>query len=131
MSHGTVPAFVGSSRYIASKVGSASMYLYSLSLIKNVAPLYTWAVTKHQGASRVRAGLGVDDVVRAAFEVLDGQGIAKLSTRAVAAERNVSMNTVMWHIGSKGRLLALMADAIVGEAAADNLHGDWRGRAAQ
>ena len=88
-------------------------------------------MTKNQGVVRARAGLGVHDVVRAAFVVLDGQGIAKLSTRAIATELDVSMNTVMWHIGTKGRLLELMADAIVGEAGADQLHGDWRRRAAQ
>jgi len=88
-------------------------------------------VTKNQDVVRARVGLGIDDVVRAAFDVLDGRGIAKLSTRAIATELNVSMNTVMWHIGTKDRLLELMADAIVGEAEAGRLHGDWRRRAAQ
>ncbi len=88
-------------------------------------------MTKNQGVGRAKAGLGIEDVVRAAFDVLNEQGIAKLSTRAIAAELNVSMNTVMWHIGTKGRLLELMADAIVGEAEVDRLHGDWRRRATQ
>ena len=79
----------------------------------------------------MKAGLGIEDVVRAAFHVLNGQGIAKLSTRAIATELNVSMNTVMWHIGTKARLLELMADVIVGEVEVGGLHGDWRRRAAQ
>ncbi|WP_067971944.1 TetR/AcrR family transcriptional regulator C-terminal domain-containing protein [Mycolicibacter icosiumassiliensis] len=88
-------------------------------------------MNKKQGIVRAKAGLSIEDVVRASFEVLNGQGIAKLSTRAIATELNVSMNTVMWHIGTKDRLLELMADAIVGEAALDKLRGDWRQRAAQ
>lgn len=88
-------------------------------------------MTKKQGIVRTKAGLRIEDVVRASFEVLNRQGIAKLSTRAIATELNVSMNTVMWHIGTKDRLLELMADAIVGEAALDKLRGDWRQRAAQ
>ncbi|MFL0179233.1 TetR/AcrR family transcriptional regulator C-terminal domain-containing protein [Mycobacterium sp. SMC-15] len=88
-------------------------------------------MTKNQGVVRARAGLGVEDVVRAAFEVLDRQGIAKLSTRAIATELSVSMNTVMWHIGTKARLLELMADALVAEVETDPLRGDWRQRAAQ
>lgn len=78
-----------------------------------------------------RAGLGIEDVVRAAFDVLDQVGVAKLSTRAIAAELNVSMNTVMWHIGTKGRLLDLMADAIVGEVELEKLRGAWQQRAVQ
>ena len=80
---------------------------------------------------RARVGLGIEDVVRAAFKVLDEQGVAKLSTRAMAAELDVSMNTVMWHIGTKGRLLELMADAIVGEVELEKLRGDWRRRATE
>ena len=88
-------------------------------------------MTKKQGGNRARAGLGVDDVVRAAFDVLDEHGFVKLSTRAIATELDVSMNTVMWHIGTKGRLLELMADAIVGEADLENLRGNWSRRAAE
>ncbi|PQM50809.1 TetR family transcriptional regulator [Mycolicibacter virginiensis] len=88
-------------------------------------------MTKNQAVGRARVGLGVEDVVRAAFDVLDRHGIAKLSTRAIATELSVSMNTVMWHIGAKGRLLELMADAIVAEVEVDPLRGDWRQRATQ
>ena len=68
----------------------------------------------------------LDRVVGAAFDVLQREGIAKLSARAVAAELGVRMNTVMWHIRTKDRLLGLMAEFIMGEVDLENLHGDWR-----
>ncbi|WP_082947151.1 TetR/AcrR family transcriptional regulator C-terminal domain-containing protein [Mycolicibacter sinensis] len=77
-----------------------------------------------------RPGLSIEDVVRAAFDVLDERGIAKLSTRAIAAKLDVSMNTVMWHIGAKRRLLELMADAVVAEVELGPLRGAWQWRAA-
>lgn len=89
---------------------------------------YTWSVTKAQGGAR--PGLSIEDVVRTAFDVLDEQGIAKLSTRAIAAKLDVSMNTVMWHIGAKRRLLELMADAVVAEVELGPLRGTWQRRAA-
>lgn len=85
-------------------------------------------MTKAQGGAR--PGLSIEDVVRAAFDVLDEQGIAKLSTRAIAAKLDVSMNTVMWHIGAKRRLLELMADAVVAEVELGPLRGTWQRRAA-
>lgn len=70
-------------------------------------------------------------VVQAALEVLDDDGVDGVSTRAVANKLDVRMNTVLWHIKTKGRLLELMADAIVGEVATDGLAGDCRERAAE
>lgn len=40
------------------------------------------------------------------------------------------MNTVMWHIGAKRRLLELMADAVVAEVELGPLRGTWQRRAA-
>lgn len=73
----------------------------------------------------------LDKVVAAAFEVLDRVGASRLSTREIAAELGVSMNTVMWHIRSKDRLLELMADAIVGEVPLTDLPDDWCARASE
>lgn len=73
----------------------------------------------------------IDRVITAAFDVLDRNGADKLSTRAIAAELGVSMNTVIWHIGTKERLLELMADAIVGEVVLGELPKGWSERAAE
>ncbi|MER5784523.1 TetR/AcrR family transcriptional regulator C-terminal domain-containing protein [Streptomyces mobaraensis] len=89
-------------------------------------------MTKKQGtADRSKVGITLDQVVGAAFDVLDRGGIGKLSTRAIAAELGVSMNTVMWHIRSKDRLLDAMAEAVVGDVGLEGLPEEWEERAAE
>ncbi|WP_460303268.1 TetR family transcriptional regulator [Actinocorallia aurea] len=55
------------------------------------------------------------------MEVLEDRGLDGLSTRAVADRLGVRMNTVLWHVKTKTRLLELMADAVTGEAPLDAL----------
>ncbi|MEU4897218.1 TetR/AcrR family transcriptional regulator C-terminal domain-containing protein [Streptomyces sp. NPDC044780] len=88
-------------------------------------------MTKRQAAARTKVGITLDHVVGAAFDVLDRGGVAKLSTRAIAAELGVSMNTVMWHIRTKDRLLDTMAEAVLGEVDLDGLPEDWHDQAAE
>ncbi|MFF7557438.1 TetR/AcrR family transcriptional regulator C-terminal domain-containing protein [Streptomyces olivaceus] len=88
-------------------------------------------MTKKQPAARARVGITLDHVVGAAFDVLDRGGVAKLSTRAIAAELGVSMNTVMWHIRTKDRLLDTMAEAVLGGIDLEDLPEDWRDQAAE
>lgn len=57
-----------------------------------------------------------DDVVRAAIEVLDDNGLAGVTLRAVANRLGVSAPTLYWHVKSKRHLLDLMAEAIVAPA---------------
>ncbi|GAA2699575.1 TetR/AcrR family transcriptional regulator [Actinoplanes palleronii] len=71
------------------------------------------------------------DVVRAALAVLNEQGAAAVSMRAVADHLGVRMNTVVWHVKSRARLGDLMADAIIGGVALDDLPAGWRERAAE
>ncbi|MFD6287349.1 TetR/AcrR family transcriptional regulator C-terminal domain-containing protein [Streptomyces sp. NPDC060205] len=63
-------------------------------------------------------------VIRTALELLDEKGLDALSTRAVADRLGVRMNTVLWHVKTKARMLELMADAVVGEAPLDGLPAD-------
>jgi len=88
-------------------------------------------VTRTQGVARAKVGITLDRVVAVAFDVLQAGGIAKLSTRAIAAELGVSMNTVVWHIRTKDRLLELMAEAILGEVDLGNLRDGWREQATE
>ncbi|MBZ4320938.1 TetR/AcrR family transcriptional regulator C-terminal domain-containing protein [Streptomyces huiliensis] len=88
-------------------------------------------MTKKQAADRSRVGITLDQVVGAAFDVLDRGGLGKLSTRAIAAELGVSMNTVMWHIRNKDRLLDTMAEALLGEIDLADLPEAWDERAAE
>jgi TetR/AcrR family transcriptional regulator, tetracycline repressor protein len=71
------------------------------------------------------------DVVRAALEILDADGVAAVSMRAIAERLGVRMNTVLWHVKSKARLMDLVADAIVGEMSLADLPAPWRPRAVE
>jgi TetR/AcrR family tetracycline transcriptional repressor len=88
--------------------------------VTNNAAEYTRSVTKSQA-----------DVVRAALEILDEQGAAGVSLRAIAGRLGVRMNTVLWHTKTKARLEELMADAIVAGASLADLPEQWRDRAAE
>ncbi|WP_413810763.1 TetR/AcrR family transcriptional regulator C-terminal domain-containing protein [Streptomyces sp. OE57] len=55
------------------------------------------------------------NVVQAALDALEMKGLEGLSVRVVADRLGVRVNTVLWHVKTKARILALMADAIVGE----------------
>ncbi|NJP97275.1 TetR family transcriptional regulator [Nonomuraea sp. FMUSA5-5] len=75
-------------------------------------------MTKRQpGADRLEPRT----VVAAALRLLDDQGLDAVSTRAVAGLLGVRMNTVLWHVKTKSRLLELMADAVVAGIPLDGL----------
>lgn len=57
-------------------------------------------------------GISRAAVVDAALDVLDEQGLDKVTMRAVADRLGVQHNTVRWHAENKQRLLVLMSDAI-------------------
>ncbi|MCP2260989.1 transcriptional regulator, TetR family [Streptoalloteichus tenebrarius] len=86
-------------------------------------------MTKKQGGGGRATRLDLDAVVRAAVELLDDEGLDAVSTRAVADRLGVRMNTVLWHVKTKARLLELMADAVVGEIPFDDLPDAWDERA--
>lgn len=71
-------------------------------------------MTKKQDGEDTTGQLTRAAVVDAALQVLEERGLEGLSTRAVADRLGVRMNTVLWHVKTKARLLELMADAIVG-----------------
>ncbi|GGM14353.1 hypothetical protein GCM10010129_68190 [Streptomyces fumigatiscleroticus] len=53
-------------------------------------------------------------VTDAALRVLEGKGLAGVSTRAVAERLGVRMNTVLGDVRTKVRMRELMADAVLG-----------------
>ncbi|MGY1810199.1 TetR/AcrR family transcriptional regulator C-terminal domain-containing protein [Blastococcus sp. SYSU D00669] len=55
------------------------------------------------------------DVVRAAVEVLDDEGLPGLTLRAVAARLGVSAPTLYWHVKDKRHLLDLVAEQVLAE----------------
>lgn len=78
-------------------------------------------MTKKQASAGRGPRLDAGVVVRTALELLDENGLETLSTRAVADRLGVRMNTVLWHVKTKTRLLELMADAVAGEVPLDHL----------
>src|SRR3954453_9831840 len=56
-----------------------------------------------------------NDVVRAAIEVLDDEGLAGLTLRGVAARLGVSAPTLYWHVKDKRHLLDLGAEQVLAE----------------
>ncbi|MFF3753440.1 TetR/AcrR family transcriptional regulator C-terminal domain-containing protein [Streptomyces sp. NPDC002018] len=81
-------------------------------------------MTKKQASEGREPRLDPGAVVAAALDVLEEKGLDALSTRAVADRLGVRMNTVLWHVKSKARLLELMADAIVGTVPLTGLPDD-------
>ena len=55
-------------------------------------------------------------VIEAALQLLDDDGLDALSLRTLAARLGVQAPTLYWHIGSKAELLDAVADAIMDEA---------------
>lgn len=70
-------------------------------------------------------GLSRAAVVRAALEVLDDEGLDKVTMRAIADRLGVQHNTIRWHADSKQRLLVLMSDAIFDGLDVAALPQDW------
>jgi AcrR family transcriptional regulator len=56
-----------------------------------------------------------DRIVDTAVALLTAEGAESVSVRRIAAALDVSRATVYWWIGSRARLLALVADAVHGE----------------
>ncbi|MGW8728466.1 TetR/AcrR family transcriptional regulator C-terminal domain-containing protein [Streptomyces sp. NPDC055808] len=78
-------------------------------------------MTKKQGEEDTAGQLTRAAVIDAALRVLDERGLAGLSTRAVADRLGVRMNTVLWHVKTKARMLELMADAVLAGIRYDEL----------
>ncbi|SEO64647.1 TetR/AcrR family transcriptional regulator C-terminal domain-containing protein [Amycolatopsis saalfeldensis] len=62
-----------------------------------------------------------DDVITAAFTILEQEGLEGLSLRAVARGLGAHLNSVTWYVKSKQSLVDLMADAIVGSVSLEDL----------
>ncbi|MCC2266181.1 TetR/AcrR family transcriptional regulator C-terminal domain-containing protein [Streptomyces olivaceus] len=86
-------------------------------------------MTKKQTDPVPRPRLTPAAVVAEALRLLDESGLDAVTTRAVADRIGVRMNTVLWHVKTKTRLLELMADAVAGTIGYAELPGDAGERA--
>lgn len=74
-----------------------------------------------------RPSLSREQIVRAAIELADAEGLEALTMRRLATKLGAGAMSLYWHIPNKEDLLDLMLDAAFGEVALpERLSGDWR-----
>lgn len=93
-----------------------------------------WDTRERSGLGR-KPELSLDQVVTAAIEVADADGLDSLSMRRVADRLGVGTMSLYRHVPGKGELLDVMVDRVSAEAHYDVDHGvdrdDWRSRLEQ
>jgi AcrR family transcriptional regulator len=77
-----------------------------------------------------KPGLSVDEIVAAATELADADGLAALSMRRVAERLGVGTMSLYTYVPSKAELVDVMFDTACGEVAGREPEGDWRARLA-
>ena len=65
---------------------------------------------------RDRPTLDVERIVKAAWALVDADGVAALSTRSLAAALGVQGPALYWHVRNKRELLSLMLEHVLGDA---------------
>ena len=76
--------------------------------------------------------LNRDDVVDAAWHILQSYGLGDLSMRRLAKELGVQPGALYWHVANKQELLAVLAQRMVAPLVADRaVHDDDAPRAAR
>jgi TetR/AcrR family tetracycline transcriptional repressor len=78
--------------------------------------------------SRRRSGLEQDQLVAAALELLQAQGVDGISTRQLAERLGVKSPALYWHVRNKDELLGLVADAICANMALPSSALSFRAR---
>ncbi|MFD4674922.1 TetR/AcrR family transcriptional regulator [Lentzea sp. NPDC058450] len=70
-------------------------------------------------------GLSRDAIVRKAMEMLDADGMQKLSMRKLAAALGAAPMSLYWHVPTKDALIELCLDEIYGEFPLPGPDDDW------
>lgn len=75
------------------------------------------------------SNLSAERMVEAAWELVDKEGVAALSTRSLAKELGVQSPALYWHVKNKQQLMGLMVEHILGDPIealeAGGNWGDW------
>ncbi|MDH2425262.1 TetR/AcrR family transcriptional regulator [Sphaerisporangium sp. TRM90804] len=86
-----------------------------------------WAREAERPSGRDQPALSRDQIVRAAVELLDAEGLDSLSMRKLAARLGSGATSIYWHVASKDELLELVLDEVYGEVAVpDPAAVGWR-----
>ncbi|MEV5826468.1 TetR/AcrR family transcriptional regulator C-terminal domain-containing protein [Spirillospora sp. NPDC052242] len=94
------------------------------------APASVWV--RPEKARREQPALGRDQIVDAALELLDAEGLGGLSMRRLGTRLNAGATSVYWHVANKDELLELALDRVMAEVTVPPPDGEdgWRASAA-
>lgn len=67
-----------------------------------------------------------EQIVKAAIDLLDAEGLEGLNMRALGKWLDSAATAVYWHVGSKENLIALASDEVWSEIPLPELTTDWR-----
>jgi AcrR family transcriptional regulator len=88
--------------------------------------------SRERPAPAARETLNRGQIVRAALETLDADGLAGLSMRKLGAKLNAGATSLYWHVPTKDDLLELVADEVYSEVDVPDAGTDgWRSAATQ
>lgn len=85
-----------------------------------------------EGAGRERReqpALGEAQIVRAAIELLDAEGLEALSMRRLGAKLDAGATSLYWYVATKDELLDLVLDEVFGEIRLDGETVSWQNAA--
>lgn len=84
---------------------------------------------KREPSRGPKPSLAIEQIVSAAIEIADGEGLAAVTMRHVAERLNVGAMSLYTYIPGKAELLDVMLDQVYGdERIPDSNAGDWRAR---
>ncbi|WP_437490255.1 TetR/AcrR family transcriptional regulator [Sorangium sp. So ce1014] len=87
-----------------------------------------WGVRKRPNRGP-KPGLSLDQIVRAAIELADGEGLSALSMQRVAGVLGFTTMSLYRYVPSKAELLDLMLDTVAAELPlVDGVPGGWRAK---
>jgi AcrR family transcriptional regulator len=76
--------------------------------------------------SKRKSGLTREKIAAAALNIADKEGFQAVSMRRVAQELKVGTMSLYYYVKTKDDLIAVMDDALMGEALLPSLPKDWR-----
>src|ERR671916_2919031 len=95
---------------------------------RTLALLWRRTLGTPQGSRGPRQRVSVDEVVRAAIEVADAEGLPAFSMRKVADRLGLKLMSIYTYVPGRPELIGLMVDEVAGERELPELSGTWRGR---
>jgi len=81
-----------------------------------------------QGSRGPKQRVSVDEVVRAAIEVADAEGLSAFSMRKVADRLGLKLMSIYTYVPGRAELIGLMIDEVTGELGLPPHRGDLRDR---